>query len=129
MKLLVGIICLAFTINMNAQNEKNIVGDWQFEGFSQLEEVDTVALKLLEMLFGEMSINIEENGRYQAFIMGTKEVGKWSLIQNGTVLELNSDNGKTEETKILSLNKSQLVLELDSDGIIFKKLVKQDSDE
>ena len=125
MKLTFAILLLiGLTFNTNAQKKELLVGKWQFEDFTEIQELDSIGLMLKEMIFKEMTFSFSVNGRYQSM----DQTGNWRLNEDENELILTTDKGYEDSNRILKLSKDMLELQIGDAGIIFSKMTTKQED-
>ena len=119
-KLIVNVFLIIFiSVSVYSQSVQNITGKWTFKELLNKDEIDGVALAQLEEsnIMSDMVIELEENGSFNAFIMGTPIKGKW--VKSNNVLQLNSPAmpiefiivKATQFTLALKINDAEFLME------------------
>lgn len=103
---------LLFSISLSAQQNAQITGAWSFQNVHEQEKLDSTSLKMLDMLFGNMTLAFNSEGNYRATIMGEVDNGSWNFQESGKDLILKSNNGETHNFEVIDLSENQLTLKL-----------------
>jgi hypothetical protein len=136
--ILILIVLFSFKTKLN-KTEKMLVGVWQctevdFSDFvSKLSPEDKVMfdamMPMMDEAFKTLKLTFKADGTYISYLnaMGeeSENTGTWKLSEDAK--SINTQLNETEEVlSVVSLTKSEMVLEFDSNGLKTKlKLVKQ----
>lgn len=120
-KHLLTLFTLFAAIHLSAQNLKPFYGTWQYHDIYEKEKIDADGLKMLQMLFGNMVISFEEDGKYSASLMNKSEEGNWVLGDDGKTMTINSSDGKSNKMEVVSLDESHLTIKVGNGVFIMKK--------
>lgn len=120
-KLLVGLCFLLNVPFLQAQDAGQLNGKWKFNDVYEREKVDSAGLKMIQGLFGEMTLYFKENGRYKAFIMGRNDAGIWRLGDDGKKVTMTSDKGDASEAAIMQVSADQLVIKIGRGAFIMER--------
>ena len=112
---------LLFSISLSAQQNSQITGAWSFQNVHEQEKLDSTSVKMLDMLFGNMTLAFNSEGNYRATIMGEVDNGSWNLQGSGKDLILKSNNGETHNFEVIDLSENQMTLKLSKGAMVFKK--------
>lgn len=104
---------------LSAQDAALLSGNWSYQNVFQPEKLDSTSVKMLDMLFGNMSFTFGDNGRYAASIVGQNDTGSWEYA--GENLKMSSDSGESHLFDVLELQKDKMVLQLSKGAFVFKK--------
>lgn len=110
---------LLFSLSLSAQQNTEIIGAWSFQNVHEQEKLDSTSLKMLDMLFGNMTLAFNSEGNYRATMMGEVDKGSWNLQESALILRSNS--GETHNFELVNLSKDQLTLKLSKGTMVFKK--------
>lgn len=91
-----------------AQKAKLLVGQWKFKDVGDKEQVDSVGLKMIPVLFAEMTLEFKKDNKYGASIMGKSEEGTYSLDKKETQIKLTSSKGKENSMELLNVTDKEL---------------------
>lgn len=110
---------LLFSVSLNAQQNAEITGAWSFQNVYEQEKLDSTSVKMLDMLFGNMTLAFNSEGNYQASILGEVDKGSWNLQESALILK--SNTGDTHNFKVIELSEDLLTLKLSKGTMVFKK--------
>lgn len=112
---------LLFSISLNAQQNAQISGSWSFKSVHEQEKLDSTSLKMLDMLFGNMTMAFNTRGSYRATLMGEVDNGSWSYRESDKALILKSNTGETHNFEVIDLSENRMTLKLSKGAMVFKK--------
>lgn len=112
---------LCISLCATAQNEKLLVGKWQYKDIFNKEGLSDVDLMKANMMLSDLTYHFKDDKQYQSVLFGIEESGTWSLNENETEITLNSDEGKTQQISIIKLDENQLFINKGTANIILEK--------
>lgn len=118
--LMSGYLCMALLVFGQGKSE-DIQGKWKFEEIYESEKLDSAGLAMMDMLFGEMTFQFNEDGLYKAYIMGNEEQGEWNLDGGREVL-LSSEKGVVTPLEIIELRSEKFVFSLQGRPFVMAKI-------
>lgn len=122
LKTVLTILLLSITINANSQIKDLIIGNWVFKDAYNKEKIDKAGLEMLNSeIINKMSFNFKSNGKFRAYIMGTKENGRWKFAEKSNKIILNISQGGPVELTILKLTKKELALKIGLGEFLMKR--------
>ena len=109
---------------INAQDTNLIVGKWKFEDATPKAKVkmDSTGLKMLPMFFGDMSLFLRDDKRFEFQFMGKKTHGSWGWNEDFKSIKMSSDIGEVTTATILEISDSTLILALIRGEFIMKRI-------
>ena len=110
------------------QNENHLIGKWEYQDIYEKEKIDSTGIKMLKMLFSNMTIQFNDDGLYKALIMGKDDQGSWTSEGDKTIA-LESDKGSITKMELIELNENQLVFSLRKNAFIMSKAEASETDE
>ncbi len=109
---LISLFLLVGLFQANAQNAELIKGAWQYEDVVGKESMDSTSLTMVERFFGSMTFDFNEDGFYQAFLLGKDDAGEWKLDEKEEKILIVSSKGDEAEIEIKELTADKLVIKL-----------------
>jgi len=113
------ILCLFLLnvcIGLSAQKSDAIIGDWVFHEVGSKADLSLEEITMLTEFFKKTAFNFSADGSCTVEMMGMKDVGTYSLKDEGTLIEMVGKAGKTEQFKIQDLSTDKLTLEMGGDN-------------
>lgn len=108
-------------------NLDDLIGKWKYQDVYEKEKIDSAGMKMIEVLFGNMTMQFNEDGMYKAFLMGKDDQGKWNSEDKKTI-SLASDNGRITTMELIELDKNKLIFKLQSASFIMSKVQGEEID-
>lgn len=118
----INLLFFLFTsISLNAQTAADLTGTWGYQNVFEQEKLDSTSVKMLDMLFGNMTLAFNSEGDYRAVMMGEEDNGTWKYQETENILVLKSNTGNTHNFEVIELNGNQMTLKLSKGAMVFKK--------
>lgn len=101
------------SITINAQSNEMIIGKWTFKDAYNKDKMDKADLAMLHSeIINKMTLDINKDGTFKAYLMGDNQNGTWSLSKDKKQLILNTNQEPPVKLYILKLTKNELALRL-----------------
>lgn len=115
------VLFIFFSFSVYGQQSTILPGKWSFEKVYEQEKLDSTSVKMLDMLFGNMTLAFNSEGSYRATIMGEVDNGTWSYRESAMALILKSNSGDIHNFEVIDLSENQMTLKLSKGAMVFKK--------
>jgi len=90
-----------------------IIGKWTFKDAYNKDKIDKAGLAMLQSeVINHMTFEFAKNGKFEAYMMGENQKGKWKLTKDSKKIILIIPQGSSTELEILKLTKNELALKL-----------------
>ena len=122
------VIALISLIARGQSDQELIIGKWKYSDVYEKEKLDAKEQKMIQMLFGEMTLQFDDANNYKASLMGANEQGRWKYEDKKTII-LNSDKGNVTSIKIVDISSDTLVVKLQRGIIIMTRQSVGESEE
>jgi len=109
------------------QNVNKLIGKWKYQDVYQKEKIDSTGIKMIEMFFGNMTIQFNNDGLYKASIMGKDEQGKW-ISENNKTITFTSDKGNITKIDLIKLNEDKLIFKMQKSSFVMTKMQESEID-
>ena len=120
---------LLLTVSSKSQTTDSIIGKWAFKEIANADKIDTSSLKMLQKVFGEMTIYLKPNKHYKT-ILFAKEEGVWAYSSDSKLLTLTANKGTESQLELSILTKETILVSFGKGkSIILTKVKPNQSDE
>lgn len=112
MKTLFTLLFLFVAININAQQNDLIVGNWIFKKALN-ENIDEAGKTYIKAeVIDKWKLVFKPNGKFETYMMDEKETGEWKLTSDSKSIVLSGIEDGPTEFKILKSTENELALKL-----------------
>ncbi len=106
-----------------SQTQERILGKWVFKDAYNKEQIDEAGLVMLQMeIVNKMTFTFNQNGTFEAYIMGERQKGIWELTPDSKKILLKVPNEAVTELQILRLTSDELALKLGLGSFLMTKI-------
>lgn len=111
------------------QTTDSIIGKWKFKELYGTKDMDSTGIKMLNKMFGSMTLYLKENKHYKSELM-SKEEGVYSYDKTSKKLTLISNKGTKSDLSLRVLTKETLLLSFGKDkSIVLLKISADTTDD
>ena len=103
-KLLTLLFFVCISNAVNSQSNELIIGKWTFKDAYNKEKIDEAGLAMLQSeVINKMTFEFDENGKFEAYMMGENQNGKWKMTKDSKKIILIIPQEAATELEILNL--------------------------
>ncbi|PCJ67473.1 MAG: hypothetical protein COA58_03915 [Bacteroidetes bacterium] len=106
---------------LTSDMDSSFIGEWKFKDVYNKEELDEKSLKMVQMMFADMKVDLGRDNICKLRMMGSEEEGTWSVsnAENMTIEITSEKSGafeletieKEDDLWIVKMGKSSFILE------------------
>lgn len=123
MKTLFTLLFLFVAININAQQNDLIVGNWIFKKALN-ENIDEAGKTYIKAeVIDKWKLVFKPNGEFETYMMGEKETGEWKLTPDSKSIVLSGIEEGPTEFKILKSTENELALKLGLGEFLLNRII------
>ncbi len=119
MKILVTLALTILSFTLTAQEVSQLVGNWKFKQLYEQEGVGEAQMEMAKTFFGTMVLQLFDEAKYSASILGQSEHGTWALKES--TIQLTASNGTEVAIEVVSVADSELVIKYGKSALVMAK--------
>jgi hypothetical protein len=120
MKYLITLLMVAYGLTNIASTNNLLIGSWKYVDVYDKTDLDEKELNMINTMFAEMTLNLEEEGKYSAFLMGSEEKGTW-MQTDENIIALTNEKGNESTIEIIELHINKIVIKMGNAKLIMEK--------
>ncbi len=118
-------ILIFLSVSVKSQNAEPFTGKWKFKNIYHSEKIGSEELKMLRLVFKDVTMYFKPNKHYKAFLLKNEE-GNWSYNDTSRMITLAANKGTQSIMQILDFSADTLVLSIDKDKAFILQRTKID---
>lgn len=112
MRILLTVLAFFLFTSVSAQDASPFVGEWLFQEVGSKADMSAEEMEMMNEFFKNTAFSFSSDGTCTVMMMGRKDVGNYSIKNDGKLIEMSSKSGKTEQFKVLELTDDLLTIEM-----------------
>ncbi len=120
MRILIILLFIISSLSAFSQSAESFAAKWVFDDIHEKETLDSMAIEMMMMFFGETTLYLGEDGNFKGQIMGNDDEGTWEY-KNGKIILSSSKKGLSDELPAKLIEGERLLLDFGKAGLLMKK--------
>lgn len=115
---LISTICFSW---ISAQTTSDLYGKWNFTHVKDQDKLDSTAIKMIKMMFSDLSFEFKEDGNFVFTGMGKTEEGTYKASKNLKKVEMTDKKGKTNTIEVLEISAEEMTVQMRDAILVMQK--------
>ena len=106
---------------ISAQSTSDLFGKWDFVHVKDQDKLDSTGVKMIKMMFSDMSFEFKEDGNFIFVGMGKTEEGTYVASKRLKKVDMTDSKGRTNTIKVLEISAEEMTIQLKDAILVMRK--------